>query len=71
MGSNLDLEHIVKVAKNMAKNIILCLPKNCDFVQLHKLKKIIGANKIEVEQNMLFSKCKMWTCYFGSNFGKK
>lgn len=72
MGSGINLfELLPKIRKLLPEvSIAICLPKNCDYVQLTKLRELVGPIHFEIEQHLIYGKCKMWTLYLGSMFAK-
>jgi len=73
MGSGINLFDVVKKVHTQLPqaSIAVCLPKNCDYVQISRLREILGSTYFEIEQHLVYGKCKMWTLYCGSIFAKK
>lgn len=65
MGNTFNLKKLLYVCKRVATKIIVCLPKNCDFVQLISIREKLGLGIMEIQQNFSHQKCKMWTIFFG------
>jgi len=65
MGNMFNLKKLLYMCKLVASKIIVCLPKNCDLVQLLSIREKLGLGIMEIQQNVSHGKCKMWTVFFG------